>query len=259
MHDRKRVNSMTRLLNKIERRLGTQPLNLPSYLSKDSWATVIAEDSLHTFSLFFPHIIRYEVDTTRDKIDEMTNSFYIDQDLVGEELDVLGMRDISMDELARINNTNQYGGGSHYGGRTYGFQDIASMQMRADLSSFSNTGIFVDFKHPNKLTVEGVNNSDVLRRIPSFGVDLFIVHPSNLATISPTMMIEFERLAILDIKIFLYQGLKHFDNIETVYANVELLIDDWSSAESDREQLISEFKDAYVSAANTNQPMIWTI
>lgn len=258
MHDRRRVNSMTRLLNKVERRLGTQSLNLPDYLDKDSWAEIIAEDSLHTFSLFFPHVIRYKVDTSRDKIDEANNTFYIDQDLIGEELDVLGMRDISLDELARINNINQYAGGNYYGGG-YGLQDAASLQMRADLSSFYNTGIFVEFKHPNKLVVEGVNNTNILRRLPEFSVDLFIVHPSNLATLSPTMMVEFEKLAILDIKIFLYNGLKHYNNLETVYANIDLLIDDWAGAEGDREQLISELKEAYVSAANTNQPMLWSI
>ena len=32
------ANEMTKLLNKIERRLGTSQMNLPDYLSKDVWA-----------------------------------------------------------------------------------------------------------------------------------------------------------------------------------------------------------------------------
>lgn len=256
MHDRKRVNSMTRLLNKIERRLGTQAINLPDELSKDAWADVIAEDTLHTFSSFFPHVIKYHVDTQRDKIDTLNNAFYIDQDLVGEELDVLGMRDLSLEELLKINNTNIYGGSYYHG--NYGIEDIASIQLAADMRSFYNNGIFVEFKYPNKLIVEGVNSANLLRTIPSFSVDLFVVHPANLATISPTMMIEFEKLAILDIKIFLYNGLKHFNNLETVYTNIDLQIDDWANAEADREQLVNEFKDIYVSVANANQPMMYT-
>ena len=37
-------NNMTLLLNKIERRLGTQPLHLPEHLQKDKWGDVIIED-----------------------------------------------------------------------------------------------------------------------------------------------------------------------------------------------------------------------
>ena len=51
-------NRMNKLLDKIERRLGTQPLNLPDYLRKDRWATdVICNDTLDTFSRFFPNVM----------------------------------------------------------------------------------------------------------------------------------------------------------------------------------------------------------
>ena len=52
-------NSMTTLLNKIERRLGTLPLNLPDKISKDKWPNVIKEDTLETYSIYFPHNIIY--------------------------------------------------------------------------------------------------------------------------------------------------------------------------------------------------------
>ena len=35
------ANNMTLLLNKIERRLGTKPLNLPEEIQKDKWADII--------------------------------------------------------------------------------------------------------------------------------------------------------------------------------------------------------------------------
>ena len=41
------TNNMTRLVNKIDRRLGCYELNLPKYLQKDEWAKVIIEDSLY--------------------------------------------------------------------------------------------------------------------------------------------------------------------------------------------------------------------
>ena len=49
------ANEMTKLLNKIERRLGTSQMNLPDYLSKDVWARdVICNETLDTFSRYFP-------------------------------------------------------------------------------------------------------------------------------------------------------------------------------------------------------------
>ena len=44
------ANNMTKLLNKIERRLGTRPLNLPEHLQKDKWVDVIKEETLVTYS-----------------------------------------------------------------------------------------------------------------------------------------------------------------------------------------------------------------
>ena len=45
------MNKMSKLLDKIERRLGTKMLNLPEELSKDSWANeVIANETLDSSS-----------------------------------------------------------------------------------------------------------------------------------------------------------------------------------------------------------------
>ena len=50
-------NRMNKLLDKLERRLGTRQLNLPDYLQKNKWAEdVIQNETLDTFSRFFPII-----------------------------------------------------------------------------------------------------------------------------------------------------------------------------------------------------------
>ena len=53
------ANNMTNLLNKIENRLGTKPLNLPADIAKDKWADVIKNDTLVTFSRYYPHAFKY--------------------------------------------------------------------------------------------------------------------------------------------------------------------------------------------------------
>ena len=50
------ANNMTLLLNKIENRLGTDMLNLPDHLKKETWAErVVIPDTLVTWSRYFPY------------------------------------------------------------------------------------------------------------------------------------------------------------------------------------------------------------
>ena len=51
------ANDMTALLNKIEKRLGLIPLtpHLPKEFSKEKWADTVVNDTMQTFSRYFPH------------------------------------------------------------------------------------------------------------------------------------------------------------------------------------------------------------
>ena len=82
-------NQMTLLLNKIERRLGLLVLNLPESISKDTWHTIIEEDTIPTFSRYFP----YKITTIIDNTCEKDGFFFIDKD-VPEGCKILGVKDI---------------------------------------------------------------------------------------------------------------------------------------------------------------------
>ena len=78
-------------------------------------------------------------------------------------------------------------------------------------------------------------------------------------TISPTMMETFEKLAQSDIATMLYQELKYYDNLETVYANLDLKLDDLRSWSEKREDIVRELDDAHVSTANEFGSLIMTV
>ena len=82
---------------------------------------------------------------------------------------------------------------------------------------------------------------------------------SNLMTIPPTMMEIFEKLAIADVATFLYEELKYFDGLETVYASMELKLQDLESKASTRDEIVQYLDDNHVSAANSKQPLMFTI
>ena len=252
------MNRMTDLLNKIERRLGTQPLNLPDMLKKEKWAdNVIIPDTLTTFSRFFPYKIRVMVDSTCKK----DGYYFIDKNLP-EDIEILGVKDIDWKSFARDSIRIQQGVG--YGiydflSNNYGLEDIMLLQTRADNMSLFNNGIYLDFIPPNMIKLETVNGGDVSRGLNNFPLDIFIKHQSNLMTIEPTKMETFERLAIADVATYLFQYLKHYDGLETVFANVDLKLSYLETEAGKRDDVVQYLNDSYVSPSNSAQPIMYTI
>ena len=69
----------------------------------------------------------------------------------------------------------------------------------------------------------------------------------------------FEDLAMCDVARFLYEELKMFEGLETVYANIDLKLADLQEKANRREEVINYIKESYVSASNKHQPYILTI
>jgi len=250
-------NKMTDLLNKIERRLGTKPINLPEDIAKSTWVDeVIIPDTLSTFSRFFPHKFPYVVDPSKDKKGEY---YFIDEDRIGN-IEILGIRDINWEAFSRNYNSqiSNYGTYGVMGGQ-YNLDDIGVIQMRADHMSLFNNGIFVEWEPPNKVKLVSTTGIDIARSMSTFTIDLFLKHPANLMTIAPTKMETFEDLARADVATYLYQYLKFYDGLETVYANIDLKMDEWQKQMDRRADIVEKLENGYVSMANDNQPAIFCI
>ena len=125
--------------------------------------------------------------------------------------------------------------------------------------SLFNNQIFVDYKAPNMIKISCVTGADVTRSMRSFPIEILIKHAPNLMTIPPTMMETFEKLAVADVATFLYEELKYFDGLETVYASMELKLQDLESKASTRDEIVQYLDENHVSAANAKQPLMFTI
>lgn len=252
-------NRMNNLLNKLERRLGTRQLNLPDYLSKDKWAEeVISNETLDTFSRYFPNSMHIVLDLSQRKRD----GFYLLDNYVPDNVEILGIRDIdwslfSRDSL-RLQEAQGYGT-YDFMTNNYGLDDIALLQMRADHMSLFNNQIFVEYKPPNMVKLSTVTGTDVTRGMKSFPIEVLIKHSNNLMTIPPTMMEIFEQLSEADVANFLYENLKYYDGLETVYANIDMKISDLESKASKRDEIVQKLEESYVSAANAHQPLMFTV
>lgn len=253
------ANKMNKLLDKIERRLGTSQLKLPDYLSKDKWASVvIANETLDTFSRYFPNTLKINLDLSTRRVD----GWYVIDEYIPDGVEILGVRDIDWTTYnADAFASQQAEGYGVYGMlvNNYGLDDIALAQMRADMLSLYNNNIFVDFKAPNLVKVNSVSRNDMVKFSGSIPIELLIKHADNLMTIPATMMEIFEDLAQADVATFLYQELKYYDGLETVYANIDLKLNDLADAASKRSDIVNQLEESYVSAANKNQPIMFTV
>ena len=88
---------------------------------------------------------------------------------------------------------------------------------------------------------------------------MLIKHSPNLTSISATQMETFEALAQADVANWLYQHLKMFQDLQTVYASVNLRLDELQAEGQKRDDIINTIKESYVSASNKNQPIMFCI
>ena len=250
------TNRMSTLLNKIERRLGTKMLKLPDEINKDSWVQVIEEDTIPTFSRYFPYGITTIIDHTC-----MKDGFYFLDKYVPDGATILGVKDIDWQAYRCDPRFDRYGinfATFDFISRDYSVDDVAFSQMGADFLSLFNLGIYIEFLPPNKIRLVSVNGSPV-SRFRDFPLRIYINHPINLMTISPTQMEVFEKLATSDVATMLYNTLKFYDDTDTVYMQLNLRLDIINEWHNKRDDIVRELDDAHTTTANEYQSLIMTV
>lgn len=259
------TNDMTKLLRKLEKRLGLIPLepHFPEFAKKDKWADIIMEDTIVTFSRYYPHRFPMVIndDTCYKKKEDGTTYYYI-KDEVLEGLELLGVMDIDWTNHTAQNASlgrTSLGGGYYYPSFACPdatLESLLTLQFSADIASLYNRGIYIDFQYPNRFALKGLGNVDY--DLKSFVIVLLVQHCS-LATISPTKMEIFEELAQADVANFLYENLKYYEGFETAYINIDLKLSELQDEGNKRENVIEKLKESYVSTSNDNIPYIMTV
>ena len=132
-------------------------------------------------------------------------------------------------------------------------------QMIADHVSIFSNGIYVEYLEPNMIKLSGIIDHSMLNFLTKIPISLFVKHSTNLMTIAPTKMETFEELAIADVASYLYENLKYYDGVETVFAGTDMKISDLQNKAERRQDIVDKLKESYVSPANKNQPIMYCI
>lgn len=231
--------NMSDLLSVIKMDLGFHMFTLPLENPDQALVDVIEMKTIRTFSQYFPHKVDhiYELTTLEKTRETFKETTFILPSVYGDN---------TLMAITGVEPWNEMYNGSYFGGsplvtnsiNLYG--DTMMAQAGYDLLSTVSPPFSYKFIPPNKLTI--FNTSSFTNKVKIF---MAYRHPNNLVTIRPTMEEAFTELARLDVKIFLFNSLKHYDNIQTAYGSINLRIEDWSGAESERKDLLSRWEDEF--------------
>ena len=218
--------------------LGIYSLRLPFDDADKSLMDVIQLKSLKTFSTFFPQVKMITIDLNKDVEclkSEYTESKYVLPDLFpGRE--ILYIRKIELKSKLLGNGFIS----PTFDGSIETYNMLMMTQANANLASVAAPAITFKFEPPNIMYLYNVATAYGI-----MDLELALEHAENLSTIPQTAWESFYELALLDIKRFLYNTMKHYTELQTAYGNINLRIDEWSSAESDRKDLIEKWRDVY--------------
>lgn len=224
------------LLKRIKKRLGIFYFKLP--IDDQDLIDVIHEDSLVTFSTYYPYYLVLPFDTSeRNKVPGSTyynEGYFINTNLLEKDMKILSVVDVNY-------STNLYGVRDQL---VFGVSDYMSTIAALNVEAVSNIPIVPRFQPPNKVYFD----EPIRQYYKDYSILLAVTHNKSLASIPPAYEDEFFKLALIDIKIFLYNNLKQFDQIDTTFGQISLKIDDWNNADDDRANLISKWDETYIAS-----------
>lgn len=228
----------TTLMQLIRNHTGIYSIKLPLTL-EELYDQVIKIDTIPTFSTYFPLIKQLPVDLNQIRVSNDRESFSSDVSDIYEIPEIFpkesGRFIIGIEKITWFNDLRYQALQSTYE-TIESYQALAVAQGAANLASTIEPPFVTDFIPPNRFRVSnGCYYKDrvVLHIEVSYSPELFDLPETKRGA--------FYKLALLDVKRFLFNNLKYWNTVNTAVANMNLMIEDWQSAEADREQLLEKY------------------
>lgn len=239
------------LLKRLKMALGIYSIKLP--VSDDElFQDVVVDTTLPVFSTYVPYEYNMLVDLNEIRI--VDRYAVDDSSLISNCYEIPNI--FPKQRCLGINNIRPY---IEYNGMMMtssyetidSYQVLATGQTLANLSSAMIPPQTFKFFPPNKFEIynQVLYNNKVY-------LDLIYTHSSELFTIPETARESFFKLALLDTKMYLWNTLKYYTTIQTAYGQLDLKVENWEQAESERNDLLSQWDENYHL---DSVPAIWYI
>lgn len=228
----------SQLLTALKMDLGILGLRLPFENDDDALMDVIKLKTLKTFSIFLPQVREISIDLTKDLEcikEEYTESIFILPNLFSDR-EIMYIRKITPKSKLLGNGFIS----PTFDGSIETYNMLMMTQANANLASVAAPAITFKFEAPNKLYLYNMATAYGV-----IDIEFAVEHAQNLSTIPVTAWETFYELALVDVKRFLYNTMKHYSELQTAYGTINLRLDEWSNAESERKDIIEKMRDLY--------------
>lgn len=215
----------TAVLRYLNRMLGASLQELE--LTEDQMMRVVFQESLMTFSKYFPYKFKIPVKRSDSIGGGYSNVYKIPND---DHIEILGVHRVWLD------NMNQFGGSL-----LPLVNDPLQQQLLNDTLSMIITPVTFRYEAPDLITIR-----PKIERIGTAMIEVKGVHPKHLRTIPIAMRDQFLRLCLDDVLLSLYPLRHRFDSLTTPYGNIQLFLEQLDNAGADRDALLDSWKDSFL-------------
>lgn len=240
--------NMSDVINDIKLRLGLNAIALPFNKPTEIVISEILQGTIRTYSQFKPFeregcYHKNKLNSPSD-YDRKMGIFILPNELTitpVQYADAYPISEITFDDQA---TTNPFTVGSPFVGfGSYYPQDI----INAELTGAAINKFIGVTSSPASSRWLGFNKIQLFN-FPDDTFIRFIVkcdHDPHGESIPVTCRESFMELAILDVEASLYNLLKNMNNVGSAFKEIQLKIDEWSSAESNRNTLVKEWTENF--------------
>lgn len=229
--------NLSDVMTRIKFKLGIMNIASPIRNLDGMIATIIKDITVPDFSIYCPDRYTMRLQLTDLEKLENTNSYetYLLPDFKTKKL--LYVYNVYYDD-------STLSGFGHYGGALpmIGGNMIAQVAMSnaaSSLYSLMMPKMTFQYIHPRQLKIYNQYSESKIV------IDVGFQHDVSLASIPETSRTSFMELALLDVKENLYPIFKNYANLSTAYGNIDLKLENWENAESERRDLIQRWDDTY--------------
>jgi len=234
--------NLSRAISHIKMQLGLYNITLPfkdditgqPTPTENIIQNILTAVTIPVYSEFVPWIREGTIPVNQLKVVDKANGVY----MLPAFLTITPVKYVSSVGLPYHNNRGTYGDISPAYGISRSIQGVLTSQAYMMVAGQMRSEPTFDYLGNNQIRLYGYPKTQLTFRVAC-------EHDPNGESIEDSCYDSFMELAILDVKQFLYNTLKHYNEIPTAFGNINLKIDDYQSAESDRNSLLDSWRDRF--------------
>lgn len=230
------------LISHVKARLGVSHRQIE--LLDDAIIKCLQEETLNTLSVYNPYYCTVFINLEEYRVMQGMNTFFIPTEL-GEDFNLMSVE--------KVMPTN-FGASASYMSYLPGGTDLQSLlanlattKLMNSLGDVAIVPYTFEFNAPNMLRLD---NSSQMNNV------MLIVrttHKKDFTTFPFGLLETIKKLALYDVMIDIHSIRKFFSNTQTMFAQINLNIDDLQSAMDKRDELVEKLRNEQLKYATTRK------